>query len=175
MTQAWPNKISSMRLFRMTNMAKITATELARCFVAFCNEHGDFLSNLKLQKLLYYAEGWHLALYEESLFDDEIQAWIHGPVIPSVYQHYKQYGYRPIATEDSISDDSFRSMDPHVWEHIQDVWEAYGQLTSYQLEEVTQQEIPWKEARQRFAEDDLCEAPISRESMKEFFHAEHVS
>jgi len=54
------------------------------------------LTNLKLQKLLYFAYGVHLSLFNEKLFNDEIQAWKLGPVIPSVYKEFKDHGKNPI-------------------------------------------------------------------------------
>ena len=61
------------------------------------NEQGDMMTNLRLQKLLYFAQGWHLARYGKPLFDDDIEAWQYGPVVPSVYNAYKQYGRGGIA------------------------------------------------------------------------------
>jgi len=62
-------------------MALTTVSKIANYFIYVANETGSYLSNLKLQKLLYYAQAWHLALYGISLFDEEFEAWIHGPVI----------------------------------------------------------------------------------------------
>ena len=49
------------------------------------------VSNLKLQKLLYYVQGWHLGIYGEPVFSQPIQAWIHGPVVPYVFGKFKEY------------------------------------------------------------------------------------
>ncbi len=54
------------------------------------------LTNLKLQKLLYFAYGVHLSLFDERLFTDEIHAWKLGPVIPLVYKEFKDHGRNPI-------------------------------------------------------------------------------
>ena len=48
-------------------------------------EHGDTLSNLKLQKLLYYMQGFHLAFFDEPFFNESIEAWTYGPVVPVVF------------------------------------------------------------------------------------------
>ena len=56
----------------------------------------DYLTNLKLQKLLYFAYGVHLSLFNEKLFEGEIQAWKHGPVVPLVYHEFKDCGKNPI-------------------------------------------------------------------------------
>lgn len=73
---------------------KPTALHVAQYFISQSKISSPYaVTNLKLQKLLYYAQGFHLAVYGEPLFEEEIQAWAHGPVIPSVYNRLKRYGY----------------------------------------------------------------------------------
>jgi len=55
-------------------------------------EDQELISNLKLQKLIYYAQGIHLASEGTPLFPDRIEAWTYGPVVPTLYHHYKTYG-----------------------------------------------------------------------------------
>ncbi|MDB6118895.1 MAG: putative prophage protein, partial [Verrucomicrobiaceae bacterium] len=70
------------------------ALDVAKYFLskADADEAGDVISNLKLQKLLYYAQGFHLALTGAPLFEEDIQAWVHGPVVREVWQAFNQYG-----------------------------------------------------------------------------------
>ena len=78
----------------------IPAIEVARYFLSLTDEDaGELISNLKLQKLLYYAQGFHLVIYGEPLFPETIEAWAHGPVVTSVYHQYKEYGSEPIPAE----------------------------------------------------------------------------
>lgn len=70
------------------------AVDVAKYFITIngqknSDDEGNNLSKLKLQKLLYYAQGYYLALYNEALFDEEIRAWEHGPVVKEVYDHFK--------------------------------------------------------------------------------------
>lgn len=92
-------------------MADFSASEIARWFLARNNanvvQHEDeLLTHLKLQKLLYYAQGVFLAYTGgNSLFDENIMAWEHGPVVPEVYTQYKPYGKTGIdfeATDDDL-------------------------------------------------------------------------
>ena len=71
-------------------------------FRAKNNENGDFMSNMKLQKMLYYQQGFHLAYYGTPLFDEEIEAWMYGPVVPCVYEHFKNYGRQGIDPGEEI-------------------------------------------------------------------------
>lgn len=61
---------------------------------------GDNLTNLRLQKLLYYEQGYHLAQFGTPLFDEQIEAWMYGPVVPSVYEHYHSNGSKPLPVPD---------------------------------------------------------------------------
>jgi len=61
----------------------LTCHDVARYFLTLMSEeNGDLISNLKLQKLVYYAQGSSLALWGNPLFSEKIEAWLHGPVIP---------------------------------------------------------------------------------------------
>lgn len=81
------------------------AIDVARYFLALADEEaGDLVSNLKLQKLLYYAQGFHLAMTGRPLFDEPIQAWMHGPVVPAVYHAFKVYGSGPIPVAEAVDE-----------------------------------------------------------------------
>jgi uncharacterized phage-associated protein len=107
-------------------MGTYSALVIAKWFIAWANTEEAEPSNLKLQKLLYYAQGHHLALEDTPLFREAIQAWSHGPVVPDVYHEYKSYGSGDLAV---VDDDSF------AWEDVDDdttqlliqIWNSYGQ------------------------------------------------
>ncbi len=68
----------------------LSCYDVAQYFLAKADEDaGDLMSNLKLQKLMYYAQGFSLALCNKPLFPERIEAWIHGPVISALYHEYK--------------------------------------------------------------------------------------
>jgi uncharacterized phage-associated protein len=140
------------------------AMTVAHAFVSFCNEHGDLVTNLKLQKLLYYAQGWYLALRGETLFPEQLEAWVHGPVCKEVYQECKIFGHKPIIWEDDLN-----SFSAELVEHVKDVWEAYGQFSAFDLEQLTHQETPWKEARKGLASDAPSTNAIDLGVMEKFF------
>jgi uncharacterized phage-associated protein len=74
----------------------LTAMAVAEYFLTLQEEEaGDLISHMKLQELLYYAQGLHLALNGRPLFDDTIEAWTHGPVVPTVYREFKRFGEIP--------------------------------------------------------------------------------
>ena len=65
---------------------------------------GERLTNLKLQKLLYYQQGYHLAVFGTPLFDEQVEAWMYGPVVPCVYDEFSNSGSNvlPITTSNVI-------------------------------------------------------------------------
>jgi len=137
---------------------------VANYLVAFSQRHGDPISNLKLQKLLYYAEGWYLAFYSKSLFSADIQAWPRGPVVPSVWREFKSYYWKPISRKVPLP-----SVNARVKEHIDELMSAYGDFSAYTLERMTHEEDPWIEARHGLREDERSNRLISRETMKNYF------
>lgn len=141
-----------------------TARAVADHILWSCHEHGDLISNLKLQKLLYYAEGWFLALHDRSLFAEELQAWVHGPVQPEVWRRFSSYRWEPITAEVQQPHDSSR-----VRKHVAEVLAAYGDISAFNLERMTHMERPWIMARGDLADDAPSRAPISRKIMREHF------
>ena len=119
-------------------------------------EHGDTISNLKLQKMLYYQQGFHLAYFGTPLFDEDIVAWQYGPVVPSVYKEYKSFESNSISTSEegiSLSDDEE--------ELFNNVYEEYNQFSAVALMKMTHEEPPWKTTE--------INSVISRDKMAAFF------
>jgi uncharacterized phage-associated protein len=100
----------------------------------------EFISHMKLQKLVYYCQGFHLALYGSSLFPEQIEAWIHGPVCPRLYHALKIYGSSPIAA--IIDPDRINLSDREKNLAIM-VYDSYGQYSAARLREMTHKEGPW--------------------------------
>jgi uncharacterized phage-associated protein len=119
------------------------ALTIAKWFIAWAEAEEDELSNLKLQKLLYYAQGHRLAEQHKPLFADPIQAWSHGPVIPAVYHKYKEHGRDSIELPD---DDSFNweDVDRETSDLLIRVWNTYGGFSAGRLRNMTHTERPWK-------------------------------
>lgn len=141
-----------------------SASAVARYIVRFFQDAGDPVSNLKLQKLLYYVQGWHLALLGKPAFPDRFEAWVHGPVQPATYGNYKAYRWSPITAELPVPE-----IPDETVEVIKSVLETYGGDGGYQLELRTHQEAPWLVARGALSPDQESSAIITHESMKAFF------
>lgn len=121
-----------------------TALDVAQFFIACAEttEDGE-ISNLKLQKLVYYAQGFHLAIYGQPLFEEDLEAWTHGPVAPSVYHHYKRYGSSPIPVPDDYVVD--RKFSEEQLDLLREIYDVFGQFSAGKLRNMTHSEPPWLE------------------------------
>ena len=120
---------------------------------------GEVITHLKLQKLLYYAQGFQLALTGDQLFGPTIKAWAHGPVVPVVWAKYKKYESAPLPRPRfldpaKLSDDERELLD--------EVWAVFGQYSAWKLREMTHQEPPWIDAFQGGGK-------ITKQAMREYF------
>lgn len=145
-------------------MSSISALDVAYFFVNFTREHGDYLTNLKLQKLLYFAQGWHLAIFDKPLFDDEIQAWVHGPVVPTVYNKFKRYSYNPIT--DKVNN---KRLSKNIQDHLENIFGYYGKYSAFDLEKISHDSDPWINARHGLAPDEPSSTPITIGDMKSYY------
>jgi len=74
----------------------VSAMDVANFFIDIFKDSDDPPTNLRIQKLLYFAQGWSLVRLREPLFEDDTEAWQHGPVVPIVYHRFSCYGKGPI-------------------------------------------------------------------------------
>jgi len=143
---------------------KTSANDVANFFLHFCHQHGDLLTNLKLQKLVFYAQAWHLALKNKPLFADPIQAWVHGPVVPSLYQRFRPYRWEPIPENPEMP-----KITPEVQKHLEEVFTVYGKYSAWDLERMTHQESPWQKARNGLDLDEEGRNAIEPMDMGAFY------
>ncbi|MGQ2715573.1 Panacea domain-containing protein [Campylobacter coli] len=138
-------------------------------FLARNREAGDTISNLKIQKMLYYAQGYSLALFNKPLFDDRIEAWKHGPVVKKIYEQFKQYGSNSISfdeLEDFDTDCIASNKDIH--ELLIFIFNKYGSIGAWKLRDKTHMEDPWKNS---FIESLANE--ITQDAIADFFKKEN--
>ncbi|HGH6013363.1 TPA: Panacea domain-containing protein [Vibrio mimicus] len=118
----------------------VSADIFAKALLQRASENGIQVSNLKLQKLAYYCQGYHLAQYEEPLFDEDLKAWDHGPVVRSLYEEYQTYkkGTITASVGNAISELSGRAV-----QTIDFVLMTLGNMGAWQLREKSHREAPW--------------------------------
>lgn len=120
-------------------------------------EDSEYITNLKLQKLLYYAQGYFLAKKDEPLFNDDFLSWEHGPVIRKIYNKYKPNGADGI----KYNSDFKANIDNETERILEEVYNKYGQYTAWKLRNMTHEEEPWKTTPRNEI--------ISKEKIKDYF------
>ncbi len=147
-------------------MGEITANTISDFFINHVHKYGDLITNLKLQKLLYYSQGWYLAIYDEVLFPEKFEAWVHGPVIPDIYQRFKKHRWNPI--DEDIKEKDI-NLPEKVKQHLIEVFEVFGSETAWELERMTHRESPWINARVRLSPTEDGYIKIKETDMKDHF------
>lgn len=122
-------------------MEKYNVLDIAKYFI----ESGILLNHKKLQKLVYYAYSWYLVKnnisskdISDRLFNDKIEAWVHGPVCPTLYYSYNDN--RIAVYKRKIIDDNTQKI-------LDLIIKIYGKYSGEELEQMTHKEEPWKNAR----------------------------
>lgn len=147
---------------------EIQDNDVANYFLAFANQVEELITNMKLQKLVYYAQAWYLANYGKPLFSADFEAWVHGPVIPDLYHEYKKFGYKPIIRDVSLKEIS-KKFGELESEFLDEVIEVYMPCGAYELERMTHLEEPWIAARVGYEPDDVCHVIIPKPAMREYY------
>lgn len=130
---------------------------VANHLISLAEANGAHLTLMKLLKLVYFAHGWHLAIADEPLIGEKVEAWQFGPVVPDVYHGFKRHGASPIK-------EPFKEIDLDCWGRDKKIvwtapriecsefltaffrmlWTVYGPMSAYQLSALTHKaDTPW--------------------------------
>lgn len=143
-------------------MKKVSAFDVAN----YINEKLGKLTAMKLQKLVYYSQAWSLVWDEDVLFEEEIQAWANGPVVPLLYQAHKgKYQIPPSGFKNGNSS----NLTEEQKETVDKIIKFYGKYNSQQLSDLTHMEAPWKDARKEMVDGERGSEVISLEKMSEYY------
>lgn len=130
-------------------------------------ENKPGFTNKKLQKLLYYSQAWNLVLNKSKLFEDKIEAWIHGPSIPTVYTEFKKFGFNDIKLE--VAEKDFSDLSKEEKDVLDAVWQVYGKYDANYLEALTHSEDPWLNARAGKMPYESSSAEIPVDDMEKYY------
>jgi uncharacterized phage-associated protein len=151
---------------------KISAMQIADYFIAFANTTGSLMTNMKLQKLVYYTQAWHLVVFKGEIFNEDFQAWVHDPVLPSLYDQYKSFQWRPILRND-LNEASLHELERQfsstIKEILSDITSEYFHKDAYALERSTHEEDPWRLARQNVSPDEPSTNIIEKKTIHDYY------
>jgi uncharacterized phage-associated protein len=129
-------------------------------------EEGDLMTNLKLQKLVYYAQGFYLAMTSNPLFNEPIEAWAHGPVCVPLYHEYK--GYESGAIPVPVDVNAHILFDEKQHEVLDMVQTYFGQFSAWKLSNMTHEEPTWTNAFYRAKKE------ITHKEMRDYFKTQLI-
>lgn len=147
-------------------MTILSAMDITKYIVSQYPQIKD-LTNLKIQKLLYYAQGFYLAFTGEKLFSETIEAWTHGPVVKEVYQEIKKNheSYDILNFEPPTNLFSW-NLNKKIF--LDRLIEIRGTYTALELREKTHQELPWV----KFYKENSYDNDISLDCLEEYFSSQ---
>ena len=165
------------------------AIAIANSFIDLARDRGQALTPMKVQKLVYFAHGWHLAIKGTPLIDEQVEARSYGPVIRSLHREFREYGSREItdkgyhfkARTKADGTVSYRIVRPDVADDpkaapfarqlLDKIWRVYGPYTAIQLANMTHGPgTPWRQVKDAYAGTRLPRGTdIPAESIRSYF------
>lgn len=139
---------------------------IALFFINKQKENKKRINHKKLQKLTYYTQAWNLAINNNKIFDNKIEAWVNWPVVPELYRKYRSYWYMDISTDEKFDKSLFKEEELKI---LEEVYKIYGSYESDYLVWLTHTETPWLEARWELEESETSNIIIKDKTMKIFY------
>lgn len=149
-----------------------TALEAAKYLIELAAREPDEaepMTNLRVQKLLYYAQGWHVGLFGRSLFPEPLQAWKNGPVVPSVYAAVRAVVCDAPARPLALADFGPAALPGRDRVFLETLWAKYRAYSATGLKELSHAEPPWAQARASTPVGSVSDAEITVEALRSFF------
>jgi uncharacterized phage-associated protein len=145
--------------------------DVARHFLSRAADDGDLVTNLKMQKLVYYAYSWVLTINKTRLFDESLEAWANGPVAPSLYRSLSKYGYNPIPKSfvDPKSLQKVSELTKPVLYTLNAVYDSYIPMAAFELVTLSHSESPWRKARGNLGDTEQSNNKIEDDDIIEYF------
>ncbi len=141
---------------------------LTEWIIKKCHDLRLEITNLKLQKLLYFAQGHFTQEFEgQRLILEDFEAWVHGPVLMSAYQKYKRYSWFELPKSIPLT-----SISDEMNDFLDRLLEAYGNKAGTVLEDISHEEDPWINARVGLRPKEPSRRKISFNEIRDFYNSD---
>lgn len=146
----------------------IPAVDVARLIIHLAAQEPECerLTPLRVQKLLYYVQGWSLATRGRPLFTERIEAWKNGPVVRAVWQQFRDHGNATIPIDHVEPLSGVPDTDQRL---VESVWAGYRMHSASELWRMTHAESPWRRARGGLPEDAPGRGEVTHAMLREHF------
>ena len=128
------------------------------------------ITPLALQKILYYIQGFSTYFFDKPIFNDNAEAWVHGPVYREIYDRFSYYRYNPISKNEFESYNEIDSLNDNEIKLIDAVINNFGVYSGKILEKMTHTTIPWEEGRKELSKEEYSSNLIDTDTMKDYFN-----
>lgn len=170
------DRITEIAYRKSFEASKSVISEVKPCTVASriesaCNyiiTRSHEITPLALQKLLYFTQAFHKVFVGTFIFNEDCEAWIHGPVYRDIYFKYNDHGYNPI--KDNLKQFECFDLSDSEREVLDTVINYFGCYSGKILESITHIEAPWKETRDGLAEDEASNRIIEKDLIEKYFN-----
>lgn len=144
--------------------------ELADYIIMKCNKDGKEISNLKLQKMIFYCQAYHIAKYKERLIDCNFEAWKHGAVLPALYHDYCSYGYSNINIFNLEKyNEIIKNFGEYLIGFLDKIIDKFSSMSADAIRTLNHNEEPWKRAREGYLPSENCNKIIDEELMNKYY------
>ena len=145
-------------------MSHVDIIKLSEFVIHYCNSEEIEISPLKLQKILYYIQAWHLVFFDDPLFGEAPEAWANGPVVREPYNHHRR-----MFIISNLVKGNAKNLNQAQQATIHAVVSFYGPKPSQYLSDLTHLEEPWRKARRGISDHIRSNREITLESMAEYY------
>lgn len=146
-------------------------------------QNGQSICPLKLQKILYYIQAWHMVYFgrEKTLFNEVPEAWVNGPVYRTIYEEFKSIGIYDQITLDNIStkkEDLEKNtkeiyyelgLEKEQYQFLESIYKHYGSMSHDRLVFLTHSQLPWNKARKGLQPFEYTKEKINLDDMFEYY------
>jgi len=162
------------------NGKTVDIKNLSEFVILYFAKNGIPINHLKLQKILYYIQAWHMVYFDGNpLFEDVPEAWVNGPVYRSIYEKFKMLGSCDnlnINGDYSIDVDNHfeeiknkMNLEEEQYDFLNDIFNHYALMPHEKLILLTHIEKPWNQAREGMGPFEYSDNKISHKSMCEYY------
>lgn len=146
------------------NSENLDVVLLAKWLILLTTQKKSFITCSKLQVLLYYSQVWYLAFYRRSLFNDPLEAWMHGPAVFKVYKHFESRSFLNLPYQKELPEIPAR-----IQKHFCEILEVYLPFPTEELKKMVKNEFPWQNARRGLQEQESSRKTIAIQDIMDFY------
>lgn len=126
--------------------------DVCNYIISYCRKKGYEITNLRLQKILYFIQAFFLQEINTPCFENQMEAWDLGPVVPEAYHFFKEFGSKPLSEKKGSTSQDIELDDKN---RINEVLDCLSKYSTYQLVNITHNQKPWKKNHKKYENNPI--------------------